>query len=150
MDIARFLDMGTDLENRISRIYEKISSLTNDESLSKRLISLSREELNHANILRTGKNYLSEMPDLFLGVQLGDEEIQEGLEDAGALLSELDIGLSFPEGLKRILQLEKRFEQIHLGISVEIGEPSLKKLFQALTKGDQNHVRILSEIIAAF
>jgi rubrerythrin len=150
LDIAKFLDFGAELEMRVSKVYEKLSGLAGDESLSKRLISLSREEINHANILRTGKNYLGEMPDLFVGVRLKDEEMQKGLKDAGALLAEFDTGLSFREGLNRILQLETEFERIHLGASVEVREPSLISLFQALTKGDQNHIRILLETIAAF
>jgi rubrerythrin len=148
MDIERFLDLGTELELKISKIYEKMAGLTNDTSLSKRLMSLSGEEINHANTLRTGKNYLKEMPDLFVGVQLEDEEMRSGLDGSAALLSELDAGLGVSEGLKRLLELEKRFERVHLGISVEIGDPSLKKLFKALAIGDQNHIAVLTGIIA--
>jgi rubrerythrin len=148
MDIEKFLDLGTELELKISKIYEKLAGLTNDASLSKRLMSLSGEEINHANTLRTGKNHLKEMPDLFVGVQLGDEEIRSGLDGAGAVLSELDAGLGVSKGLKRLLELEKRFERIHLGISVKIGDPSLEKLFKTLAKGDQNHIAVLTGIIA--
>jgi hypothetical protein len=44
--------------------------------------------------------------------------------------------------------LENRFERIHLGISVKIGDPSLEKLFKVLAKGDQNHIAVLTGINA--
>ncbi len=42
---------------------------------------------------------------------------------------------------------EKRFEQLHLGAAVSIGDEHLAHLFKSLTKGDQNHIATLNRII---
>lgn len=45
--------------------------------------------------------------------------------------------------------LEKTFERNHINNSVKIADASLKALFVQLMKGDQSHIRTLSEMIAS-
>jgi len=49
---------------------------------------------------------------------------------------------------KLIKSLEKSFEKVHIGASVVISDAHLKKLFQALAKGDQDHIKTLQEMIS--
>lgn len=148
MEIALFLELATELEMRISKVYEKMSGIADNDPLAGRLLSMLDEEINHANILRRGKDYLKEMPDVFRRVHIQEDELKKGLDESEAFLAELDAGLSFRDGLTRLLKFEKRFERIHLNTALEVGEPSLTDLFNALMAGDQNHIRAVSEIIA--
>jgi rubrerythrin len=148
MNIEKFMDISSELEDRISEVYEKTAALTNDESAAKTLRKISREELNHSNALKMGKRYLKEMPDLFLNTKMDEEEIRCGLEEILALEAKLAGNLLFLPGLKCLLSLETRFEHIHIGVSVVMADPSLKDLFQSLTNGDQNHIATLSSMIA--
>jgi hypothetical protein len=148
MDIGEFMGLAQKLEDGLSGLYQLASEAASGGPLFPRLVGLSKDESNHASALRVGKNYLSAAPDLFIGVTLKDENLTDGLERAASLAAEFKAGLALREGLKRLLDLEKRFEKLHLGVSVEVADPSLKKLFQSLTKGDQEHIQILSEMIA--
>jgi hypothetical protein len=49
-----------------------------------------------------------------------------------------------------MLEFERRFEKIHLDVSVKLSEPSLAKLFAGLMKADQSHIRVLQEMIQSF
>jgi rubrerythrin len=150
MDIPDFLIMATELETHASKLYASLAGLSSDPDLAKRLKSLANEELNHANILNTGKRYYQEMPDVFSGIRMRDDEIWTGIEEAKSFQALLTPGYSLLDGLKKMLRFEERFEKIHLGTSVEITEPSFKNLFVRLTKGDQSHIQVLKELIDSF
>jgi rubrerythrin len=149
MDISHFLDLSIELETQLSKNYEALASVSGDDSLTKRLKSLAAEELNHANILRLGKNYYAAMPDLFAGVTVGGKEVQTGIARAANLHASLGQGLSLADGLEKMLLLERRFERVHLDTSVKLNNPSLKKLFVDLCHGDRNHVCVLQGMIAS-
>jgi rubrerythrin len=149
VDIPEFLIMATELEAQASKIYESLARLFSDPAVAKRLKSLASEELNHANILNTGKRYYQEMPDVFSGIRMRDDEIWTGIEEAKNFQALLTPGHSLLDGLKKMLEFENRFERIHLGTSVEITEPSLKNLFVRLTKGDQSHFQVLKGLIGS-
>jgi rubrerythrin len=149
MEIAKFLTLGTDLENLIAGLYEKVAALTLDAPTSKALMKISREEINHASTIKMGNNFLREAPEVFVGVQVEEEELKQGLRECGELRDRLDQNLAILPALKSLLSLEKRFEKIHLGASIVVTDEHLKRLFQSLAKGDQNHIKTLEELIAA-
>ncbi len=148
MNIEKFLDLGTELETLVSSLYEEIAKLAGDEATSKQLIKISREELNHANSLKMGKNYLKEVPDIFTGVSIDEGELNSDLQKCKELHGQLLQHLAFLPSLKSILDLEKRFERVHLGASVFVSDNHLKQLFQALSQGDQNHIATLTGMIS--
>jgi rubrerythrin len=150
MNIEKFLDLGTEIESQISLIYEKVAKLTVDEAVSEQLIKISREELNHANSLKMGKNYLKQAPDLFLAVNMNEEELNAGLTELGIFQTRLKETTLLLPALKWLLDLEKKFERIHIGVSVLLADVHLKELFQTLSKGDQNHVVTLTQIISGY
>jgi len=147
VDIPELLLKASDLETLASKLYESLAGLSSEPDLRKWLKSLANEELNHANILNTGKKYYQEMPDVFAGTTMDDDELWAGIEEAKRFQALLIPGFSLLRGLKKMLEFESRFEKIHLGTSVKITEPSLKKLFVNLTKGDQSHIIILKNLI---
>ena len=148
MDIAKYLILGDELETLISRIYLKVAAITHNNLTSNALIKISHEELNHASTLKMGKNYLKEAPDIFHGVDIDEAELQQGLKDCKELYERIHPMSSVLSCLISLLDLEKRFEKIHLGASVIVSDAHLKRLFQALAGGDQNHFKVLQEMIS--
>ena len=151
MDIPKFLDLAVDLETQISMLYNTIAERSGDPPIATRLKTLANEELNHANVLRRGKRYYEELPDLFTGFTMDDDEAGAGLAEAKIFHASLSHGkIPLIDGLKKMLEFEEKFERIHMGASVKITEPSLKKLFTTLTKSDQSHVLVLKGLIESF
>jgi rubrerythrin len=148
MEILKFLDLAVDLETQISLLYNTIAERSGDPPIATRLKALANEELNHANVLQTGKRYYKDLPNLFAGLNMESGEAEAGLLKARILHASLDQGrVPLIDGLKKLLELEKRFEKIHLATSAIITEPSLKKLFAALSNGDQSHILVLQGLI---
>jgi hypothetical protein len=150
MDIPEFLTMAAELEMLTSRLYESLAGLSSDGVLANRLKSLANDELNHANILHTGRKYYQEMPDVFAGITVEDDEIWAGIKEAKRFQALLIPGCSLLDGLTKMLQFERRFEKIHVETSIKITEPSLKQLFVSLTRGDTSHIATLEELIESF
>lgn len=151
MNIPEFLDLAVDLETQISMLYNTIAERSGDPPIATRLRTLANEELNHANVIRRGKKYYEEYPDVFSGITMDENEAGVGLEEAKIFLASLSHSkIPLIDGLKKMLELEKRFERIHLATSVKITEPSLKKLFATLTKSDQSHILVLKGLIESF
>lgn len=151
MDIVKFLDIAVDLETQISLLYDTIAERSGDPPIATRLKTLATEELNHANILRRGKRYCEELPDLFTGFTMDENEVGAGLEEAKRFHASLSHStIPLVDRLKKMLEFEEKFERIHMGVSVKITEPSLEKLFATLMKGDQSHVLVLKGLIESF
>jgi len=87
------------------------------------------------------------MPDVFIGTRLDDEELWTEIEEAKRFHVLIVPGFNLLDGLEKMLELERRFERVHLDTSVKVTEPSLKKLFLDLMKGDQAHILVLTELI---
>jgi len=148
MELSSFMDLAVDLELGISDLYKQIADRAGDEPLAARLRALAKEELNHANAIRRGKRYLEEMPDEFSGPTMSAAEIMKGHEEITTFQRELDKGSpQLSDLLRKMLDLEKRFEKIHMGVLVVIKDPSLKRLFNMLAKGDQSHILVLLGLI---
>lgn len=147
MEIGSFMDLAAGLELGISDLYKKIAEMSRDEPTAARLRTLAKEEINHANSIRRGKRYLEEMPDEFSGPMMSASDVNKGLEEIAAFKSLLEAAPPLSDQLRKILDLEKRFEKIHMGALVTIKDPSLKRLFNTLAKGDQSHMLVLLGLI---
>ncbi len=147
MDVQKFLELGEEIETIAAKLYEGLSGLTTDPAIAKQLKSLAAEELNHARIIRTGKTYYIEMPDLFTGLALDDAEVLATVEEARSVYALLVPGAGLLDSLKKMLKMERRFERIHVAASTKILEPSLHKLLSDMSKGDQSHMVVLQRLI---
>lgn len=151
MDISKFLDLAVNLETQISKLYETIAERSGDPPIAARLKTLANEEINHANVIRIGKKYYEEYPDLFSGITMDENEAGVGLEEAKRFHASLSHGkIPLIDGLKKMLEFEEKFERIHMEASVKITEPSLRKLFVNLMGGDQSHILVLKGLIESF
>ena len=89
------------------------------------------------------------MPDVF-GIELMTAgEIKGGFTLAEGLQKMIRQTSNLEDGLKLLLELEKRFEKVHFDTSIEIRDESLKKLFKDLSQEDQAHAKSLVEIISS-
>lgn len=73
---------------------------------------MAQEEKNHANILRSGKSYIKMVPDAFGREIMTAGEVKAGLELAQDLLRMIRQTSNLEDGLKMLLELERRFEKL--------------------------------------
>ena len=142
------LDEAIELEQKIQSCYGLLSKVTQD-GIAEELRRLAREEKSHINVLRTGKNFVIRTPDMFGQETVSDTEIRLGIK----AVSDLEEGLKskeieYPRALKKVYDLEKKFERVHMNTAVEFKDYSLKKLFEALARADAEHRQRLERLIA--
>ncbi len=148
MSLSIIMVEAIDLEILLSEIYRKTAELAPEESIGKELILLAGEELAHANLLRTGRNYLTRAPEAFGEATISREELLQGLKATQELLGMIEAkSLLLPQILERLIELETQFEKIHLQTIAEIQEESLKKLFQKLAGEDRKHTERLTRLL---
>lgn len=151
MNIPEFLDLAVELELGISALYSDLAHISNDPPVSGRMAILANEEIKHANILRSGKQYYETMPDLFAGVSLDVSDLIRGEKEIKAYLESIGkSAVPFISHLRNLLEFERRFEKIHLASAVQINDPALKALFVNLSKGDSTHISILRVLIDSY
>jgi len=114
MRLLATLDEAIELEEKIQVCYGLLSKASQDGS-AEELRQLAREEKSHVNVLRTGKNFVIRTPDAFGQEIVPDADIRTGIKAA----ADLEIGLKtqkleYTQALKRIYDLEKRYERIHM------------------------------------
>jgi len=148
MNIPNFLNLATELETEISRLYEQIADASGDPPIGARLKSIANEEINHANTIRSGLKYFEGLPDLFAGATMDESELRTGLEEIRRFRRSLASGkVRLLDNLQKLLEFEKRYERVHIGASMKITDPGLKQLFAGLAKGDQSHIENLKILI---
>jgi rubrerythrin len=149
MKIQDFLDLAEEIELKISDLYTIIAGNSADPPMANQLKKLAAEEINHANILRTGKAYYEAMPDLFAGLTMDEAEVRaalkEALEHQAAFLQKKP---PIHHQLQTMMAFEKRFEKFHMGAAVKIEDQKLRQLFMSLRKGDHSHITMLDALIA--
>lgn len=148
MKTTVMLDEAIELEERLSTCYELLSQTAKD-GLSGELKALAREEKSHVSVLKTGKNFVFQAPDAFGPATISDAEIQIGIKAVSDLQADLKAArLDLAGGLKRLSNLEKKFEKVHMNRAVEFNDFSLRKLFEALARADAEHRQRLDRLLA--
>jgi len=148
MNIQESIDLAIKMEGKMSKCYEELSQFCSDESISKELMELAKEEIDHMNLLITGKNYVSEAPEIFELKSDREVEMKEGLNRVINLINKIkNKKVNLTEAINDTFELEKLFEQLHLKTIVEVKDSSLKNLFEALSQGDKEHKKRLIEIL---
>lgn len=148
MSLTATLDKAIELEERIQSCYWLLSKITQD-GIADELRWLAREKKSHINVLRTGKNFVIRAPDAFGQETVSDTEIRLGIKAVADLEDGLKAQeLEYQKALKKIYDLEKKYERIHMNTAVEFKDYSLKKLFEALARADAEHRQRLERLIA--
>jgi len=151
MDASKILGLAIELELKTSECYDRLSHFAPDEPLKEELRKLAKEEIVHANLLKTGRTICRSEPEAFGSSYIRQEEIESNLTRIGRLIDSVAAGtITLPNALREIHDMETEFEQVHLQTLLEIREPALQKLFQALSAQDDEHRRRLEMIIQSF
>jgi hypothetical protein len=125
-----------------------MSEIVFDKYVSDQLKILSQEEISHVNLLKTGLSFAKQESDLFQDTKISPIEIDRGIKMLMRLKESLqnkDIDLL--EGIHKIYDLEMVFEEVHLNKIADFEEPTMKELFEALSKGDCAHRHRLEKLI---
>jgi hypothetical protein len=148
MRLTVTLDEAIELEERIQSCYGLLCRVAKDGIVNE-LRQLAREERSHISVLRAGKNFVIRAPEAFGRETVSDTEIRLGIKAAADVEEGLKSQrLEYPQALKRVYDLEKKFERIHMNTAVEFKDYSLKKLFEALALADAEHRQRLERLIA--
>jgi len=149
MSVALILDKAILLEQKFAECYEKMSEIAFDFDLVGQLKFLSKEEISHVNLLKTGLNFAKKEPELFQDTKISSMEIDRGIKLLNGLVESLaDKKIDITEAIHKIYDLEMVFEEVHMNKVAEFEEPSMKQLFEALSKGDRAHRARLEKIVA--
>jgi hypothetical protein len=148
MDASKILSLAIELELKTSECYEKLSLLAEDEPLKDELRKLAKEEIVHANLLKTGRIIGSSEAGGFGRSYIPQEEIEDDLARIGRLIDSITAGtITLPDALREIHDMEFVFEHVHLQTLLEIKDPALQNLFRALSTQDGEHRRRLEIIL---
>jgi rubrerythrin len=148
MDASKILSLAIELELKTSECYEKLSLFAADEPLKEELQKLAKEEIVHANLLKTGRNMGALESEVFGRSYIPQEEIEDDLARIGRLIDSITAGtITLPDALREIHDMEIGFEQVHLQTLLEIRDPAFQKLFRALSTQDGEHRRRLETIM---
>jgi rubrerythrin len=147
MSVIFTLNRAILLEQKFAECYEQMSEIVFDKYVSDQLKILAQEEISHVNLLKTGLSFAIKEPDLFEGTKISPIEIDRGIKMLIGLkesLNNKDIGIM--ESILKIYDLEMIFEEVHLNKIADFEEPSMKELFEALSKGDRSHRQRLEKL----
>jgi rubrerythrin len=149
MSVVLTLNRAILLERKFAECYEKMSEIALDHYLTGQLKFLSQEEITHVNLLKTGLSFAKKEPELFQDTKISCMEIDRGIKLLNGLVESLaNKELAITEAMHKIYDLEMVFEDVHLNKVAEFEEPSMKQLFEALSKGDRSHRARLEKIVA--
>ncbi len=94
-------------------------------------------------------NFATKEPDLFQDTKLSSIEIDRGIKLLIGLVESLaNKDIDIAEVIHKIYDLEMIFEEVHLNKVAEFEEPSMKQLFESLSKGDRAHRARLERVVA--
>jgi rubrerythrin len=142
------LDEAIELEKKIQACYELLSRAARD-GMAAELRQLARDEKSHVHVLLAGKNFVSRTPGAFDRETVSDAGIRLGIESAAGVEATLKSRRMMPcRALKKLFDLEKKCERIHINAAVEFKDYPLKKLFEALARADAEHRQRLDRLIA--
>jgi rubrerythrin len=151
MSLVVLLDLAIELEKKIGDCYDRMSGMATDEVLRKELLTLAREEVDHANLLRTGKNFAVKNPEFFSPGDMDHALLESCLRVIGELVNGLGEGTVTLHGaLSRIVALEYFCEKAHVSTLVHIEEPSLKQLFSGLARDDAAHAERVWQLLRKY
>jgi rubrerythrin len=148
MEANEAFDTFVQLEKMMSECYMEISKICNDESISKELVELSKEEIDHMNLLEWGKDCLDEAQNTFVCKFERPAELSLVQEKIGQLINDIqEKKTGLMEAINDIKVLERMIEQLYIRRIAEVTKPSLKRLFDLLSLSGREHIKSLFRIM---
>jgi rubrerythrin len=148
METNEAFDALVQLEKMLSECYMEISQICNDESIFKELVALSKEEIDHMNLLRWGKDYLNEAQNTLILKFEKLPELSLVQDKIGKLINDIqEKKTSLMEAINEVTALERILGQLYLKRIAEVKNASLKKLFDSLSLSGNEHKKSLFRIM---
>jgi rubrerythrin len=148
MDTHEAFNIYVKLEEMMSECYAEINKICDDKSISKELIELSKEETDHVNLLKWGKDYLNELQNTSVCKFERPAELSLMQEKIGQLINNIqEKKTGLVEAINDVIVLERIMEQFYLRRIAEVNKPSLKKLFDLLSISGREHIKSLMRIM---
>ena len=148
METNEAFDTLVQLEKMISECYMEISQICNDESISKELVELSKEEIDHMNLLKWGKDYFNEAQNIFIFKVEKPAELSLVQDKIGELINDIqEKKTSLIEAINDVIVLERILGQLYLKRIAEAKNASLKRLFDSLSLSGNEHKKSLFRIM---
>jgi rubrerythrin len=148
MEANEAFDVFTQIEKMMSECYMEISKLCNDESISKELAELSREEIDHMNLLKWGKDYLDGAQNTVVCKFERPAELSLVQDKIGRLINDIqEKKTGLMEAINDVAVLERIIGQLYLRRIAEVKNISLKRLFDLLSLGGREHNKSLFRIM---
>ncbi len=144
--MKKHLNICIQIEETVGRIYRKMAT---SERITPRvrqaLQVLANDEDDHASQLR----FAGRFPEnsLVTSPPKADQRAQELLTQAKHILAKIDqIEVDDQQAISIGVELEKKFSEVHIANSFEFKEQSLKEMFAAMARGDDEHCQRLLEL----
>jgi rubrerythrin len=148
MEANEAFDVFTQIEKMMSECYMEISKLCNDESISKELAELSREEIDHMNLLKWGKDHLDGAQNTVVCIFERPAELSLVQDKIGRLINDIqEKKTGLMEAINDVAVLERIIGQLYLRRIAEVKNISLKRLFDLLSLGGREHNKSLFRIM---
>ena len=147
MEADEAFDFFIQLEKMMSECYTEIYKICRDKSISSELEELSKEEIDHTNLLKWGKDYLDRAQNASgcnferpAELRLVQEKIDQLIND----IQGKKTGLL--EAINDITVLERIMQQLYLRRIAEVKSSSLKRIFDTLSLSSREHIKSLFRI----
>jgi rubrerythrin len=146
MNLLTFLVGAVELEMATASIYERMAELLPNSSVGMHLKALANDENRNAGAIRIKCRFDQEITDSRIQIYLEDDKIKKRMADGVIYLNKLQPGFSISGGLEKMLDFERRVEEIHSAACRQIRNPSHKQLFMTLIKSNRSHIQTLSKL----
>lgn len=145
--MRRLLSMCAEIEETIATIYRTLADSPDyPQELQQLWITMACDEDDHAQQLKLAARICNDK--LLKEEKLSSQRVSFLLSEARRFLSRLQKGpVRADKALQLASLLEEHFLQIHLQAAASFIDPQNQKMFQALAKGDKEHVERLQRYI---
>lgn len=144
--MKKHLNICIRIEETVGRIYRNMTKSTRlTEAVRKALLELAADEDDHANQLRFALRFpessvVSSIPTM-------QEQAEKLLQQAEQILEKTQqLNVDDQQAISIGIELEKQFCQAHIANSFEFKEENLKKMFAAMAKEDDRHLKLLQDL----
>ncbi len=145
MNKAELLDLAGKIERKMADIYRFFDHQFKGNELTSSLWgNMAEEEDSHAGFLDAKFKMIMLSPDSFGLPKVETDEIEACYEKLKDMESNLrDNPLELKEAVAFALSMELELVEKSYNKLIDIGDPTIKKIFDELTKGDQHMEKLV-------
>ncbi|SDZ96390.1 Rubrerythrin [Desulfuromusa kysingii] len=141
IDMRKFLNTCVAIEKSIASIYRQFAAtIPEDEELQAIWIKLAKEEDQHAMDI----SFAARLPHegVYQVKNLTQSRVDQLLTITKDVLNKAKLtNLSAQAAANITLKLEQEFLDVHIAASVEFETASMQKMFQSISKNEEEHCR---------